>query len=154
MKKHFSISSWIGRGLAVRVAILMVVMLLATGLAVPLAAYWWGSTGATAAGLAGGICLFSSFLALMISWQLGSAARGMGGILLSTTLRTFLPLILALIVRLRAEGLVEAGFLYYLVGFYLLALAVETPLSLPPGVQLPQHTPEKTQAPEERTSDG
>ena len=42
-----------------------------------------------------------------------------------------ITLVLAVVVKLRGQVLVEAGLVYYLVGFYLLALAVETPMSLP-----------------------
>jgi hypothetical protein len=87
--------------------------------------------GVTAASLAAGVCLASAAVALLMSHSLRYAAGGVAGVLLPMIVRTGLPLVLILIVRVRGQVLVEAGFVYYLVGFYLLALAVEVPMSLP-----------------------
>jgi len=67
--------------------------------------------------------------------QTGAASvpLAVAGLLLPMAVRFGAPLMAALAVRLRGPGLAEAGFAYYLIGFYLLALAVETPLTLPCG---------------------
>ena len=44
--------------------------------------------------------------------------------------RTGLPLVLAVVMRLVDGPLVKAGGVYYLLSFYLAALAVEMPMSL------------------------
>ena len=94
-----------------------------------------GTTGLVAASLAAGVCLASAATALATSHWVGGLVNGVAGMLLPMMVRTAPPLLLAMIVRLRGPGLVEAGFVYYLVGFYLLALAVEVPMSLPHGEQ-------------------
>ena len=66
----------------------------------------------------------------MSDW-IDAAANGVAAMLLPMMVRTGLPLLLALIVRVGGWGLVEANFVYYLIGFYLLGLTVELPLSLP-----------------------
>ena len=91
--------------------------------------------GVAAASLAAGLCLTSAAVALLISHALrdpaNSPANSVVGMLLPMMVRTGLPLLLALIVRIRGPRLVEAGFVYYLIGFYLLAWVVALPMSLP-----------------------
>jgi hypothetical protein len=94
-----------------------------------------GAPGVVAASLAAGLCLTSAAAALLISHALrdpaNSPANSVVGMLLPMMVRTGLPLVLALVVRTRGPGLVEAGFVYYLIGFYLLAWVVALPMSLP-----------------------
>jgi len=85
---------------------------------------------AVAAALAAVVCWASAMTALWMSRALRDPAYGATAVLLPMAVRTGLPLLLALLVRLGGRGLVEAGFVYYLIGFYLLAWAVETPMSL------------------------
>ena len=137
-----NIAAWIvglpRRSLPARVAVLAAVMAAAYGCVVIVAANTKGSTGIAAASWSAGVCLASAAVALTMNQLLGRAANGLAGILLPMAVRTGLPLLLALFVRMRGQGLVEAGFIYYLVGFYLLALAVETVLSLPRAARPPQ----------------
>ena len=112
-------------------AVLAAVMLGAYGCVVLVVADRGSTGGIAAATLAAGVCLASASAALLMSRWLHNPANGVAGMLLPMVARTGLPLLLALIVRLRGQGLVEAGLVYYLVGFYLLALAVEVPMSLP-----------------------
>ncbi len=87
--------------------------------------------GVAAASLAAGLCLVSAVVALVIGRMLPDPRIAATAMLLSMGVRTGIPLVAAMVVRLRFWGLVESGFVYYLVGFYLLALAVGLPLSLP-----------------------
>lgn len=90
-----------------------------------------GPLGVVAASLAAGVCFLSAVTALLMSRCLQGPAGGIAAMLLPTVARTAPPLMLAVVVRLLGRPLVETGFVYYLVGFYLLALAVELPMSLP-----------------------
>ncbi len=130
-----NIGYWIcslrSRSLLVRLVVLAAVMLAAYGGVWCVAAGNGGTTGVVAASLAAGVCLASAAIALLISQWLRDPANGLAGILLPMAVRTGLPLLLATLIRIGGGGLVEAGLVYYLVGFYLLALAVEVPMSLP-----------------------
>ncbi len=86
--------------------------------------------GVAALSLAAGACVASAVMAMFISDCLRSPALAVAGVLLPMSVRIMIPLAVAVVVRLRGPGLVEAGFAYYLIAFYLLALAVEVPLSL------------------------
>ena len=90
-----------------------------------------GSVGFVAVGVAGGICWGSASGAMLMSRYLQSLGATLAVILVPMALRTGVPLLLALAIRLRGQGLVDAGLVYYLLVFYLVAMAVEVPLSLP-----------------------
>lgn len=130
-----STTSWIrdlpGRGLAVRLAVLSGVMLLLFLGVLPVALGGQGAVGFVAIAIAGGVCWASAAGAMLVSRCLQSLGATVAGILLPMALRTGVPLLLALVIRLRGPGLVSAGLVYYLLAFYLVALAVEVPLSLP-----------------------
>lgn len=130
-----NIGYWIcslpSRSLLARLIVLAAVMLAAYGGVLCVVAGHGDTAGMVAASLAAGVCLASAAAALLISQRLRDPANGLAGILLPMATRTGVPLLLAMLIRFRGGGLVEAGLLYYLVGFYLLALAVEVPMSLP-----------------------
>jgi hypothetical protein len=142
------LSRWISglpdRSLSVRVAALTAVMAAAYGCALCAAVGSGGQAGIVAASLAGGVCLASAAAALVISHLLRAPAKGVAAILLPMAVRTGLPLLVVLIVRSGGQGLVEAGLAYYLMGFYLLALAVEIPMSLPRAARPRQCSAEST----------
>jgi hypothetical protein len=124
------------RSLPARLAVLAAVMLVAYGGVVWLTVD--SPAGMAAVSLAAGVCLASAAAALLISAWLGTAANGAAAMVLPMMVRAGLPLVLAVLVRLRGRGLVEASFVYYLIGFYLLALMVELPMSLPRTVESKQ----------------
>lgn len=118
----------VGAGLRGRMIALGAVMLAAYAAA---AVFWAGDAGAAvAATLAAVVCWVSATTALWMSHALRDPSYGLAAVLLPMAVRTGLPLMLALLIRAAGRGLVEAGFVYYLIGFYLLAWAVETLLSL------------------------
>lgn len=125
------ISALTSGSILVKVTALTVVMLVAYAGVIFVAVDHGGMIGVVAVSLAAGVCLASSVTALLMSHSLLGPSDGVAGMLLPTFARTAPPLILALLVRLRGQALVETGFVYYLVGFYLLALVVELPMSLP-----------------------
>jgi hypothetical protein len=89
-----------------------------------------GADGALAAFLSGGVCLFGGVASLLA----GSVFRGANGLLLQLGfgigLRMGLPLLFALLVVTQGGPLVEAGIVYYLLAFYLIALLAETWLAV------------------------
>ena len=125
------VSALTSRGLMAKATVLTAVMLLAYAVVFFVAAELGGVVGIVAVSLASGVCLASALTALLMSHTVFGPLGGVAGMLLPTFARTAPPLILAMLVRLRGQALVETGFVYYLVGFYLLALAVELPMSLP-----------------------
>ncbi|MFW6124579.1 MAG: hypothetical protein ACOC46_00410 [Pirellulales bacterium] len=90
-----------------------------------------GWTGLAAALTAAGVCLAAGAVALVIAHACRAPNRLLFGVLLGMGVRTIAPLAVAFFVEYQCEGLANAGFLYYLVFFYLLTLAVETALALP-----------------------
>ena len=101
---------------------------LGSGLATPLAFHFSGESGLTAVGVAaiccglgaiGGRCVNSCFRKRESLIQ-----RVLGGMLV----RMGIPLGAALSVQLHGGPLAEAGFVYYVLVFYILTLGVETGL--------------------------
>ncbi len=119
------------RSLTVQVSVLAITIGGAYAVAIFVAIGIQGWVGVVAASMAAGTCFVSATAALILSRSLSDPQYGSTGILLPMAVRTGIPLMLALVIRLRGQGLVDGGFVYYLVGFYLLALAVEVPMSLP-----------------------
>jgi hypothetical protein len=89
-----------------------------------------GSDGYSAVAVAGVACLASSLAAVALSELLRRGGAVLAGVLVSMLVRLAAPLAVAVVVQLRFESLVRAGFAYYLLAFYLVNLAVETVLSV------------------------
>jgi hypothetical protein len=101
---------------------------------------WWawqhaGSDGLKAAGMAGGLCLLGAWLALPCTVWMQDPQRMMVGLLLGMGIRSSVPLGIGFLVYLLNPPLAKAGFLYYLVVFYIPLLILETYLALPPRPQ-------------------
>ena len=95
------------------------------------AAYGYqGGPGLLAAGVPAAVCLVGAIAALAVSYSVRGPNRAVLGLVLPMAIRTGLPLVLAVAMRLVDGPLVKAGGVYYLLSFYLVALAVEMPLSL------------------------
>jgi hypothetical protein len=97
----------------------------------PLAAVLGGRSALLAATLALWFCLVAGLLAMLVQSLLSRGGNPLSGMLFGMLLRTGLPLGLALVCQLASPALAEAGFLYYLLGFYLPTLLIETLLTLP-----------------------
>ena len=120
-------------GLSGRVTVITAVMLLLYVASAPLA--WWhsGGIGLLAAGTSATVCLIGRVGGLVASDHCRGPSRALHGLACSMAARTGLPLLLAIAMRFQDGALFKAGGVYYLLVFYLAALAVETPLSLRPG---------------------
>jgi len=117
--------------LPAREALLAISVVLLYGLAAPLAYWLGGAASLLAATGAGAVCLLASALALALSTLLRRPALAFYGLLAAMAVRTGIPLLCALVIRLHGTPLAENGFIYYLVVFYLVTLGIETSLSLP-----------------------
>jgi hypothetical protein len=91
-----------------------------------------------AAGVAATFCLLGGALALVAGDIVRGADRALHQMLIGTALRMAVPLGLCVSVYWRGGPLVDAGLAYYLIGFYLVMLTLETVLMLPAG---PTKTP-------------
>ena len=108
-----NIGYWIcslpSRSLLARLIVLAAVMLAAYGGVLCVVAGHGDTAGMVAASLAAGVCLASAAAALLISQRLRDPANGLAGMLLPMATRTGVPLLLAMLIRFRGGGLVEAG---------------------------------------------
>jgi len=118
-------------GFPARLRVLTAVVALVGVVAIPVGLATAGPMGAAAALAAGGICLFSGVVALLVAELCRVPELFLWGVLGGMGVRMALPLAAAALVHYRAEGLANAGFMYYLVPFYLIVLVTETVLTLP-----------------------
>jgi hypothetical protein len=116
--------------LVARATVLTIAMALLFAAVAPVAHHLAGRLGLVAAAVAGLMCLLPAVSALFISGALRGTEHALTGLLSAMLVRTGVPLVLALLI-LRRGPLVDAGAVHYLVVFYLMALGLETWLSLP-----------------------
>ncbi len=88
-------------------------------------------TGVFAGAAAGGLCLLAAWMALALSEPLRKPPRMLTFVLVGMMIRMGVPLVAASMVFFMGGPLADAGFLYYLIVFYLVTLSTETFLSLP-----------------------
>jgi len=119
------------RGLALRAAVLGIVVLGSGATAGPVA--WWlgGAAGVTAAAAAAFLCLAGAISALVAGHLFRGPRHAWNALLVGMVARSGIPLAAALAIYLRGGPLAEAGLLYYLLVFYPVALTTEIVLSLP-----------------------
>jgi len=84
-----------------------------------------------AAGAAAGLCTIGSLSALWIHYFFCDSKTALMALMLSMAINMGVPLVFGLAIHLYGGPLSESGFLYYLVYFYLLTLAIKTMLTLP-----------------------
>lgn len=99
-------------------------------LAAPVAYNRTGLDGLFAAAIAGGITMLGATLALVLNSVFRTPATAMHAMALSMLARTMLPLGLGVVLHFNVPALATAGMIYYLLVFYLAALALDTTLSL------------------------
>jgi hypothetical protein len=122
---------WLAKlGLGARAAVLLGALLLTLAAAAPVGWAMAGSSGVTAAGIAALVCAAPSLAALALTYRLRAPRHALVAMLGGMFLRMGPPLIVALVVHELGGPLVEAGLIYYLAAFYVVALVVETGLSL------------------------
>ncbi len=85
-----------------------------------------GWVGVGAAVASGAICLAAALLALLLASLTAAPDQVVQRVVLTMLPRMGLPLFACVLVYLRGGVLVEAGFVYYIMAFYLIALLVET----------------------------
>jgi hypothetical protein len=118
------------RGVARGTLVLVAITLAACLPAALLGNWFYGSAGAWAALAAAGLCLLGAVLGLA-AITLFRGQRGFAGVLAGMLPRMFVPLVGALVIRVAGGPLYDAGALYFVIGFYLLTLAIETVWLLP-----------------------
>jgi hypothetical protein len=84
-----------------------------------------------AAGVAAGLCTASAVLAIFIHDYFCDPKFALTALLASMTINMGVPLFCGIAIHLCSKPLSQAGFIYYLVFFYLLTLAIKTILILP-----------------------
>jgi len=93
---------------------------------------WYFGAGASfaAAGLAAGLCTAGALLSFWIQYIFRDPKSALIGVLSGMAINMAVPLLFGVVIHLRGGPLSQAGFLYYLLLFYLLTLAVKTMFTL------------------------
>jgi hypothetical protein len=120
-----------GRGIFVRLFTLVIFEILLFAVITPFLWIYGSEWSFAAAGTAAGSCLAPAILSLCTVHVFRDPKFALTGLLLGTTINMFIPLAVGIVIQLRGGPLSLNGFLYYLVFFYLLTLAVKTVLILP-----------------------
>ena len=95
-----------------------------------------GNHAGVLAGLtAAGVCLAAAWIALALCEPLRKQRQPTAMVLVGMTVRMAIPLAAAVVGHFVGGPLADAGFLVYLIVFYLVTLAVETALTLPSSSQ-------------------
>ncbi len=104
-------------------------LLVVTGaVVIPLAYLWRGWEGLASASVAWLVNLAGGLAALWFSHMLREPAQVVAQVLAGMFLRMGIPLAACMVVYLRGGMLADAGFVYYIMAFYFVTLAVETVL--------------------------
>ncbi len=104
-----------------------------TVVSILLAPFIWflqGNSGLVAAGIAAIFCGASAIGAQWMAALLMGPANPVHATMLAMMLRLAPPLMLCMAIGMRRGPLTEAGIVFYMIGFYLLTLAVDTWLSV------------------------
>jgi len=91
--------------------------------------YRFGWMGVLSAAIAGAVCWIGAAAALMAT-ALMHKQSPLGGLFLGMAFRTGLPLVAGMVLHSSAPDLANAGIFGFVLCYYLLALAVETPLAV------------------------
>jgi hypothetical protein len=114
--------------LLARLALLTGALAAAWGAIAPIAFALRGAAGISAATLALGVCWIGAAAALAIaSFLPGGSVHATGVAML---LRMFLTLGLGVTLHVQMPALAANGMIFYLIGFYMVALAIETALAV------------------------
>jgi hypothetical protein len=117
--------------LLARSAIIVTLIVVLCFIIFPIAWSLNGVMGLCAAALSAVICLISVLVALFLNNLFSSPKQAFMGILLGMAIGTGIPLMLGAAIHLYGGPLSQAGFIYYLLIFYLPTLAIKTILTLP-----------------------
>ncbi len=103
-------------------------LLAAASVAGPLAYVWMDWEGLASAAVAWAVCLVSGLLALWLAELFHHPEQAVQQVLWGMFPRMGMPLAACVLVYLRGGMLADAGFVYYIMAFYFVTLAVETVL--------------------------
>lgn len=117
-------------GLAGRAALLLMLFAGLWLLSLPLAICTAGSSGVLAAFCGAMVVWFASAAGLAIGEMFYGTHQAILKLLFGMVIRMFIPLLACLGVLLTIPQLASAGFVFYVLGFYLLALPVDTVLAV------------------------
>jgi len=92
----------------------------------PLGYFLCGPIGVGAAAAAAAFVLVSSTLGLALGELLRKPGDALMSMLVGMMIRMSLPLAACVIVQLNGGALADAGFVFYVLGFYMVGLAVDT----------------------------
>jgi hypothetical protein len=125
--------SWLGAAarwpLAGRVSLVAACLGGAFILVLPAAWFASGGDGPIAAALAAAVCLFASAGGMAIGDVLADRRHAMYRVVMGTVVRMAVPLVMGTAVYSGGHRLADAGFVFYLIGFYLAMLAVDACLA-------------------------
>jgi hypothetical protein len=94
--------------------------------------YWFsGVVGLACVATANGVCVGVGVLALVIQARITAPHLAFAHVLVGFSLRMGIPLAVCMVVYLRKSALADAGFVFYLLVFYMAALAAGTGVMLP-----------------------
>lgn len=116
----------LGKRAAVFVALLLIALLPVGAVAYSL----YGTLGLTAAAVAWAICVGSGLAALIISLLLRDTPLVLYQVLFGFALRMGIPLALCMVMVTQGSPLVDAGFIFYILVFYMVTLLIDTALLL------------------------
>jgi len=124
-------------------AVLTLAVLAAYALVAPAAWCQDGRTGLATAAVAAGLCWLGAGLALVAYRLPGDPKLAFVRLLAGMFPRMGIPLVAALVFRIRGGVLAESGLLIYLVLFFVVTLALDTAMGLPqPGpLERPRKVP-------------
>lgn len=99
----------------------------------PLGYWYYGWAGVGSVLLAGLLCGLTGLLAFWIGHRWQAQGQVVSGVLVAMGIRMAIPLAICVVLAVRGSADSVAGFVYYLLVFYLAMLGVETWYSLPAG---------------------
>jgi hypothetical protein len=107
-------------------------LVLAAALAIvfPIAIWMFGAIGLWAALLAAAVVLLASAAGTALGELANGPSEALVKMLIGMAVRMALPLAACILVQLKGGPLAAAGFVYFVLGFYLVALPVETLLAV------------------------
>ncbi|MGA2059875.1 MAG: hypothetical protein ABSG67_05295 [Thermoguttaceae bacterium] len=124
------------QGIFIRTLAVVIFDILLLAVITPFILVFGSAWSLVAAGVAAGLCTAGAVLGLWIHHVFADPKMALTALLLSMAVNMGVPLAFGVAIHLYGGPLSESGFLYYLLFFYLLTLAMKTVLILP----LPRQT--------------
>ena len=119
------------QGIFIRVVALLIFEILLFAVITPFLWFFGSAWSLVAAGVAAGLCTAGAVLGLWIHHVFADPKLALTALLLGMAVNMGVPFAFGVAIHLGGGPLSESGFLYYLLFFYLLTLAIKTLLTLP-----------------------